>query len=184
MTQTQHIWNDFYDRLFYFVNHKVQNKMATEDILQDVFIKIHTNLPSLSQQNKLTSWVYQITRNSLMDYFRKQNKTQEVAIEELEKVEKPIIEDEAEKILEFERCLLPLINILPEQYKDAIMKTELGNLSQKEYAEELGISYSGTKSRVQRAKKQLKGYFIEYCQVELDTRGKLTPCRDEKKCSN
>ena len=43
----------------------------TNDILQEVFLKIHLNLTKLKDQSKLSSWIYQITRNTINDYFRK-----------------------------------------------------------------------------------------------------------------
>ena len=46
----------------------------TEDILQDVFIKIHLKIDTLKDESKIKPWLYQITRNRIMDYYR-QNKS-------------------------------------------------------------------------------------------------------------
>jgi len=70
-TTTETIWKAFHKELFNFINKRVNDKEASNDILQDVFIKIHLKLKTLSEKDKLASWVYQITRNSILDYFRK-----------------------------------------------------------------------------------------------------------------
>jgi RNA polymerase sigma-70 factor (ECF subfamily) len=71
-TTTETIWKAFHQELFNFINKRVKDKDISKDILQDVFIKIHLKLKTLSDKDKLASWVYQITRNSILDYFRKQ----------------------------------------------------------------------------------------------------------------
>jgi RNA polymerase sigma-70 factor (ECF subfamily) len=61
-------------------------------------------------------------------------------------------------------CLKPMIDRLPEKYKQAILLAELGELTQKELAVKLGLSVSGAKSRVQRGRAFLKKMFLECCQ--------------------
>ena len=155
---TEKIWANFNQQLLGFIKSKINDNLIAEDILQDVFIKIHLKSNTLTDSNKLTSWLYQLTRNSIIDYYRKN---------------KPNFSDEYPQNLsdseekqeetDFSQCLQPFINQLPAKYKEAILKTELGSLSQKEYATELNISYSATKSRVQRAKKMLHESFLNCC---------------------
>ncbi len=75
-----------------------------------------------------------------------------------------------------------MLQLLPENYKEAILLTELGPLSQKEYAEKLGISYSGAKSRVQRAKHQLHELFKECCTIHADKYGNIMEHTCNKIC--
>ena len=163
---TEKIWNNFHDDLLLFINSKVHDHALANDVLQDVFIKIHLKLPTLSDKDKLGSWVYQITRNSITDHFRKQKHHSDSSVPEPETTEK-------EDIHAFERCLQSFIRQLPEKYKDALMQTDLGRLSQKEYAQKKGISYSGAKSRVQRAREQLKDLFVSCCKIEADSYGNV-----------
>ena len=62
-------------------------------------------------------------------------------------------------------CIIPFMNRLPPIYKEALTLTEFKNYSQLELAEHLGISYSGAKSRVQRAKIKLKELFENCCNI-------------------
>ncbi|MDF2447615.1 MAG: sigma-70 family polymerase sigma factor [Bacteroidota bacterium] len=173
---TETIWKAFHQELFNFINKRVNDKDVSKDILQDVFIKIHLKIGTLSDKDKLASWVYQITRNSIMDHFRKQ-KTKVPLTDQM-------VELEEEKVFNAElvKCLKPMIDQLPGDYKDAILQTEMGSLSQKEYAEKSGISYSGAKSRVQRARQQLHSLFHECCSIESDKYGNITDHECKKDC--
>ena len=64
---TEAIWNEFGSGLFGFIKGKVNNQENAEDIFQDVFIKIHQKSGQLKEEDKLSSWVYQITRNAIID---------------------------------------------------------------------------------------------------------------------
>ena len=69
----ENVWNDFKGELFGFIKSRIHNQELAEDLLQEVFIKIHTNLNSLGEGANLVSWIYRITRNTIIDYYR--NKT-------------------------------------------------------------------------------------------------------------
>ena len=174
--QTEEIWKNFRTELLGFILSRVKDAQLAEDILQDVFVKIHLNLNDLKSEDKLTSWLYQITRNSITDYFRKTKPSVEV-------IDLPEEISDTSDSKSFEKCMLRFVNELPEKSREALVQTELGNLSQKEYAEKLGISYSGTKSRVQRAKEELKELFVSCCAKEIPgSNGKLE-FKDPEDCT-
>jgi len=166
---TENIWNEFHNELFNFINRKVKDNDTANDILQDIFIKIHLKLDTLTNQDKLTSWLYQITRNSILDYFKKHKPQSEF----LDDFFAPIKEQTLDFNNEISPCMLRLINHLPDNYKDAILETELGQLSQKEYAKKSRISYSGAKSRIQRARQQLHLLFKDCCKIQTDIYGNI-----------
>ncbi len=174
---TEQIWKDFNRQLFGFINTRVNDKTLAEDILQDVFIKIHLKSDNLNEQTKIASWLYQITRNTIIDFYRKKKipVTNEIN-EEL------ISSSETNLPHNFENCLIPFVNQLPAIYKDAILKTELGTLSQKEYAKQLNISYSTAKSRVQRAKLKLQESFISCCNISFDKNGNANSANSDCAC--
>lgn len=180
MTTTEHIWKQFHKELYGFILKRVKDTDISKDILQDVFVKIHQKLSTLKDTDRLASWIYQITRNSILDYFRK------------EKIKMPLtdifqeLQEEEVFNAELGKCLKPMIAQLPENYREAIVQTELGNFSQKEYADKAGISYSGAKSRVQRARQQLHELFNECCSIEADKYGNITKhvCKKGCGCQN
>ena len=162
------VWNEFHERLLAFIVSRVSNHEDANDILQDVFIKIHQKLDSLKDSKKLKSWIYQITRNSIIDYYRGKKGTKDENVDLTNFKEDGEIEN-----IDLSKCLIPFINSLPDKYKNALTSTELKGMSQKEYAESIGISYSGAKSRVQRAKAQLKDLFANTCKVQTDSYGNI-----------
>ena len=54
------------------------DRHSAEDILQDVFLKIHTRIDTLHQQERVAAWIYQIARNAIVDYYRAQRPTTEL----------------------------------------------------------------------------------------------------------
>ena len=69
---------------------------------------------------------------------------------------------------DFASCVLPLINKLPDKYREAIEFVDLGNGRQTSLAEQAGLSVSAAKSRVQRGRKLLKDLILRCCRIELD----------------
>ncbi len=72
---------------------------------------------------------------------------------------------------ELAACMEPLMARLPAFYRDALQLTDLAGLTQAEAATRVGLSTSGMKARVQRARSQLKALFVLCCEIELDRRG-------------
>jgi len=158
-----------------FIKSKITDDTATDDTLQNVFLKMHTGLASLKDETKLKSWLYQIARNAIIDHFRSQKPFVDIP-EWLPQPES----DPGEKVTqELSECLQPMIQLLPENYREAVILSELRGLTQKEVAKVQGTSLSGAKSRVQRGRALLKNMLAEYCRLEFDHSGRL--CDYERK---
>ena len=164
------LWKELSSNLKTFICKKVGNEHDAEDILQDIFLKIFTNLDQLKDDNKIYAWIYQITRNTINDYYRMRR----IGVEISDLPEKGVTgNDEDEIINELVLCLKNMIQSLPDKYQQAIMLTELGGLTQRELAQKLGMSISGAKSRVQRGKTILKEKFFECCKFQFDAYGNI-----------
>ncbi len=170
------IWKNLNARLINFINQKVKNLDRAKDINQDVFIKVFSKIDTLKDKDKMIPWIYQITRNEINNYFRKHKFSNEIEISE-----KPEFLDE-NLTLEFSKCITPMIDALPEKYKQAIHLTEIEGMSQKDLAKQLGISYSGAKSRVQRGRDMLKILFEQCCEISSDAYGNIIDYK-KKGCS-
>jgi len=167
---TEDIWNIYRERLFAFILSRVKDPILAEDLSQIVFVKIHTKLGTLKDSEKLESWLFQVTRNTILDFFRKEKKDRERTNDI-----PPVFElDDAEKARrELSACLLPMIDRLPDLYRRAILLSEIENKTQKEVAQLEGISLSGAKSRVQRGRAMLKTMLGQCCTLELDRNASL-----------
>jgi len=175
MNTSENVWQEYHSRLRAFIKSRVSDDAAADDILQNVFLKMHTGLASLKDATKLQSWLYQIARNTVIDYFRSQKPTGEFP-DQLQQPET----DPGEKVTqELADCLQPMIQRLPETYREAVILSEIKGLTQKEVAQMQGISLSGTKSRVQRGRALLKEMLADCCRLEFDHKGRL--CDYERK---
>jgi RNA polymerase sigma-70 factor (ECF subfamily) len=175
-------WEAFRERLKGFVLRRVADAQDAEDILQEVFLKIHSHLHTLRSQDKLEAWLFQITRNAITEHYRQRQKAPASGAVPDEVLEAALANQAVEEQMDQEdeaaarvirSCLLPMLEVLPEPAREALVLTEVEQVTQKEMAERLGISFSGAKSRVQRARERLKGVLLECCHVEFDRRGNI-----------
>lgn len=173
------IWASFNKELKGFIYNKTRNSADTDDILQEVFVKIIRNIDKVNQSENLRQYLYGIVRNTLNDYF----KNQKSFLSDSE-IQEPFSETETNSLNETiaECCIKPFINKLPEDYKQALLITEFQDISQKELAEKLNISYSGAKSRVQRGRVKLKELILNCCAYQNDKYGNLIDTED-KNCA-
>lgn len=175
-TEVTTIWTDFHKELKAFIFNKTRNSIDTEDILQEAFIKIIRNIDKVNQAENLRQYLYGIVRNTINDYFR--NRKQIIDNTEVEEK----ISDEETQFLNTtiaECCIKPFINKLPLNYRDALLITEFEQISQKDLAQRLNISYSGAKSRVQRGKEKLKELILNCCAYQSDKYGNLIDTEDK-----
>jgi RNA polymerase sigma-70 factor (ECF subfamily) len=161
------LWEAQRGELYGFVLKRVRDEAAAEDIVHDALVKAYERRETLKEPRKLRPWLFQITRNAMIDHFRSQ-KPAEPLPEDLI-VEDPEEGERAER--ELARCLLPLLDELPEPYRDALRLAEVEGSTQRQVASRLGLSLSGAKSRVQRGRRMLRRALFTCCSVELDRRG-------------
>jgi RNA polymerase sigma-70 factor (ECF subfamily) len=166
-----HIWTEFTEQLRSFIARRVRDEQEVEDILQDVFLKIHANLPQLRNQDRLQAWVYQITRNAITDHYRRQEKTPETTGEDFEDLAEEVTPSEVQT--EVAGWLQPMMTELPEKYRQALLLTDIQGLTQQQLADQLDLSLSGAKSRVQRAREKLKDVLLGCCHLEFDRLGRV-----------
>lgn len=168
-------WTEMSIELRDFVYRKVKDRDVANDIVQDVFLKVQSKINQLKDTDKLTGWIFQITRHAITDYFRSKAKTFDTA--ELQ------WESDAQELNECVAiCLNKLVDTLPQKYRDAVVLAEVENLSQTVLAERLGISYSGAKSRVQRGRQMLKEKLHDLYKIETDSYGNIIVCEDKVPC--
>ncbi len=175
---TEQIWREFKEQLLGFIKARVNNNEIAKDILQEVFIKIHQKIDSINDNEKIASWVYQITRNTIIDFYRKEKN--ELAIADLESI---LPETTELQNIDFSNCITPFIKQLSEKNQDIINKISFGGISQKEYAEQNNLSYTATKSRVQRAREKLKKTFVDCCNIQTDRYGNIIS-HTKNKCNH
>ena len=162
------VYHEFDNSLRKFIRGRVTDKDMAEDILQDVYLKIHNNIGQVRDADRLTSWVYQITRNTIIDQYRRARP--EADLEDI--FATPQV-SESDIFTELAASVRTMLNCLPPSSRQVLELVDLRGMKQEEVASQLGLSLSGTKSRIQRARQKLKQAFLDCCHFEFDHRGKV-----------
>ena len=173
---------ELHERVLGYVSRRVQRRDDAEDIAQEVMLRIHRHSADLEHVDRMAAWVYRIAGNAIADHYRRPARRElpsgqatDVAERDVAQPEGGVSEPSTDELRqELAQCLAPLIDRLAPAYREAIELTEFGGVSQVDAAAQLGLSVSGMKARVQRARRQLRELLLECCHVELDRRRAVT----------
>lgn len=179
LASTQALWQDLRGRLVAFVSARSSSRQDAEDIVQDVFLRMHLALDQGAAIEKLDAFMFRVARNALVDRYRR------AGAREGWLSEQPGGEDNLELELLREslaECIAPFLDRLPEPYAQALRWVDRDGLTQPEAAARAGISISGMKSRVQRARVKLLDLLENCCRFEIDGRGRVIGYEARQRC--
>jgi RNA polymerase sigma-70 factor (ECF subfamily) len=175
MTTATQLWAEVHKGLRTFILKRVNHEAEAEDLLQEVFLRVHQGLAQLKEPDRLISWVFQIARHVIIDHYRSAERRRELpsglATDFIAEGKEGSVEQENDEVkYELANCLRPMVTRLSDEYREAITLVELQGLTHQEAAERLGLSVAGMKSRVQRGRRQLKQMLDDCCLIQLDSR--------------
>lgn len=166
----------FQKELLGYVLKRVKEKSVAQDIVHDVFLKVQDKAVQIRDDRKALGWVYKITKNTIIDHFRSQSRV-------IRETELDWQSENQDLNLCVEQCLADKLSTLPQKYREAIELADMNGLSQLDLARHLHISYSGAKSRVQRARQMLKEAMEREYNIKLDNYGNVTRCENRGACN-
>lgn len=172
LLSTEAVWSHLKTDLWRFIRRRVQDDHTADDLLQEVFVRIHSRLDTLESTENLVAWVYRIARNLVNDHHRARRPSDACQLDSIP------ANDEASESFDRKAAgwLDQMIEQLPEKYRLAVRLSDVEGLSQEEVAKRIGLSLSGAKSRVQRGRVLLKGVLDQCCTFHRDQRGNVTDC--------
>src|SRR5215207_4013381 len=159
--------------LMNFIKSKVTCVEDAKDIYQEVLVKIIDKSGSLTKEESLKSWVFAIARNQVIDYYRSK-KIPELLSDSI--LDRSVERRESKVHSELESCMHAFINLLPTEYKELIIKSDIDGTSQKELSETIGINYVTLRSKVQRGRERIRNMILDSCNIEKDAAGGLLEC--------
>ncbi len=165
------VWSEFDKKLRAYVRRRV-NASAADDVVSDILLRLVRSQDKMEGAKNPMAWIYRVAANVITDHYRKSSSEKRL-LDEV-KLDTPVVdasEETADDPTSLARCLIPMIKGLPAPYDQALMLTEIDGISQIVAAKQLGLSYSGMKSRVQRARRKLKTAVLRCCDVEVNRRG-------------
>jgi len=182
------LYDQYYTRVRKFILSLVREEWVADDLIQETFLKIQTNLESLKDPSKLSSWIFRIAYNLCQDHFRqlkRSRREESISQEEGEDLKESLVQKELgiQKDLEQRQmgeCVQNQMNLLPDSLKTVLVLFDIMEFTHQEIADILGITVENVKVRLHRARKKLKDILGEACSFERDERNVLvcTPASD------
>lgn len=163
---TTNTWETYHHEIHQFINRRINNPMDAEDVLQEVMVKALTKYYQLTDATRFRGWLYQIARHSIIDYYRT-HQHNALPLDEIALLVDMPIEGKDERAALI-ACMVSLVETLPEKYRTALVAAEFYEVPQHLLSQQLGLSYSGTKSRVQRGREKLRELLETLCIVEMN----------------
>ena len=160
--------NRYGDKIFRLAMRITKSPQAAEEVLQSVFVKLVEKLATFRQESKLSTWIYTISTKECFRYLRRRNNSKETSLEELSEredgtssvglqIKSDDYDPENSAInLEISELLDKAVNELEHEYRTVFQLRDVEGLSNSEVAEVLGLSVPAVKSRILRARTQLK----------------------------
>ena len=170
------LWWEHKSALKNYIFKRVKNHELTEDILQEVLLKIYNFCLSRSGVRNVRSWLFQIAHNTIIDHFRKEKKYSDREAPEVPEEDQNFAFQDAVEYIQ------PLLNFLPKEYALPLKLADIDGLKQTEVAEKLNLSLPAVKSRIQRGRKLLKQEFLTCCYLETDAGGNLISFEIKDSC--
>eukprot|EP00903_Cladosiphon_okamuranus_P003500 g3498.t1 len=154
-----------------FVQSRVRDCHLAEDLTQEILLRGFSRISDLKNNERLESWLFQIARNVIADYFRRA-KSNYAYHENLPDVDDDLCgyipEEEAVLREMLSSFIRGVVESLPANYRNALRYTDYEGHTQAQLAEKEGLSLSGAKSRVQRARQEIRAAVARCCHIETD----------------
>ena len=164
-----HLVERFQDRLYNAMLQVVSSPDEAEDVVQDSFVQAYVKLDTFQGNSKFFTWLYRIAFNNALS--RQRRKRSELSIEQSREITGSDPEDRLESpeepLLREERVSLVhhALDLLSQEHRAILVLREMDDLAYEEIAEILGINIGTVRSRLSRARNQLKIHLTELQQT-------------------
>lgn len=166
------VWESCSGKLRGYLRRHLRTAADVDDVLQDVFVRVHRHAARLGQEAHLSAWLFSVARSALVDFQRRHRRALPVADAAKEDVQADAEAELAEHAA-IAAGLRDLVASLPEGYARAVTLVDLDGLSLREAAERLDLSLSGAKSRVQRGRRLVRAALLRCCHFVVDAYGTI-----------
>jgi RNA polymerase sigma-70 factor (ECF subfamily) len=165
------------DRIYNLALRIVRNVEEAEEILQETFLSVFDKIDSFQGKSKLSTWIYAIASNAALSKIRKKSNVAVTFDEEGSlNLENVLLKNSRENfnidkgdtlvMKELREKLDTAIDSLPEGYRELFLLKEIEKLHIKEIAQILNLNPGVVKTRLHRARLQLRAILSEYWSEE------------------
>jgi RNA polymerase sigma-70 factor, ECF subfamily len=157
----------YFKQVFFFAKTYVKNDAEAEDVTQEAFVKVWKNLKIFDHGRKFKTWLFQITKNTCIDFLRKSKNfvapealDQQQMAENLERlIDTAPLPEELFQTAESSKKLEEILALLPKIYQTVVVLHLQQDLTFQEIAEVLNESINTIKSRYRRGLLMIKRDF-------------------------
>lgn len=179
------VYGEFRPKILNYLRRLVGEHEA-EDLAQEVFIKVGRGIGDFRGESSLSTWIYRIATNAAMDHLRKPASRQTPPLpggpqDGDSSVGDDTVPDDSTPHLDtllirkdMNDCIRGIVDGLQENYRTALVLSDIEGLTNAEIAEVLGASVDTVKIRLHRARMRLKKELEAKCNFYQDERNELS----------
>ena len=157
------IVDSYSERLYWHVRRFLCSHEDTDDLLQDIFVKIWSALPSFRGESQLYTWIYRIATNESLNFLQKQKIRSVLRFESISpKIEEKVDEDTPVDGDQAQRVLMKALGKLPPKQRTVFIMRWFNDMSYEDISEILGTSVGALKASYHFAAEKIKADLEKY----------------------
>lgn len=157
------IVDSYSERLYWHVRRFLCSHEDTDDLLQEIFIKIWTSLPTFRGESQLYTWIYRIATNESLNFLQKQKIRAALRFEDITaRLDEKIDEDTGVSGDEAQKALMKAMSRLPSKQKTVFIMRWFDDLSYEDISEILGTSVGALKASYHFAQEKIRAEIDKY----------------------
>ena len=157
------IVESYSERLYWHVRRFLCSHEDTDDLLQEIFIKVWSSLSSFRGESQLYTWIYRIATNESLNFLQKQKIRAALRFEDItSKLDDKIDEDTGVDGNEAQKALMKAVSRLPSKQKTVFIMRWFDDLSYEEISEILGTSVGALKASYHFAQEKIRSEIEKY----------------------
>ncbi|WP_179023797.1 sigma-70 family RNA polymerase sigma factor [Shewanella sp. Scap07] len=157
-------FKQYQQELLAYIIKKIGHRDDAQDILSGVFVKL---LQQQTPPNSPIAWLYQVTKNAIIDYYRTRKPNEALPEDLLQEVEK------SDAFRDMSECMRPMIMTLDDKYQHVLLLSELEGFKHQAVADQLNLSLPAVKSRVRRGRQLLASSIQGCCAPVVNKSGRI-----------
>lgn len=155
------LYERYKKRLFGYFYHMNKDAGLSEDLVQNVFVRVLKYKHTYTEESKFITWIFQIARNEGYDYYRKQKKHQHQDIDEVGyNLNHSDDFQQKMEVLEKKTILKRAMEQLSSEKREVLTLSKFKELKYKEVGEIIGCTEGAARTKVHRALFELKEIYL------------------------
>ncbi|MFT4416568.1 RNA polymerase sigma factor [Fredinandcohnia humi] len=160
------LYDNYFDDVYRYIYTKTGNRWDADDLVSETFRKAYEKINLVTSLTSPKAWLFTIARNTVIDFYRKRNKT--FVVEEMEDYTKPLpFQDTLEEAEEI-NCLKKSLGVLPKEDLEIINLRYFSDLKFEDISKVLKLNNNSIRVRTRRIMKKVQ-VLVKKCIGDSET---------------